>query len=61
MVGESRSGRKRKPSTKPRDNPAQSERFIEAAKKLTDESGEAFEKAMGVILKPKQKPPKRAS
>lgn len=35
--------------------PAQSERFIEAAKKLWADEVEAFERAMGAILKPKQK------
>lgn len=38
------------------DNPAQSKRFIEAAKALgVDESGEAFRKAMRGLLKPKGK------
>jgi len=43
-------GRKRKPKGKP-DNPAQSKRFIEAAKKLgVDESGEAFSKALNKLV-----------
>ena len=38
------------------DNPAQSKRFIEAAKALgVDESGEAFRKALRDVLKPKRK------
>jgi hypothetical protein len=37
------------------DNPAQSERFTEAAKALgVDESGEAFRKALRGVLKPKK-------
>jgi hypothetical protein len=48
-------GRKRKPKGKP-DNPAQSKRFIEAAKKLgADLSGEAFERAMNTLAKVKGK------
>jgi hypothetical protein len=47
-------GKKRKPKGKP-DNPAQSARFMKAAKALgVDESGEAFEKAMRSLLKPKR-------
>jgi hypothetical protein len=46
---------KRKPKGKP-DNPAQSKRFMEAAKALgVDESGKAFDKAMRTLLKPKGK------
>lgn len=46
-------GKKRKRKVKP-DNPAQSKRFIEAAKTLgVDESAEEFEKAMRKLLKPK--------
>jgi hypothetical protein len=37
------------------DNPAQSRKFIEAAKALgVDESGKAFNKAMRTLLKPKR-------
>lgn len=51
--------KKRKPPLKP-DNPAQSKRFIDAAKALgVDESGEAFRKAMKDVLKPRK--PKRGS
>ena len=47
--------RKRKPKGKP-DNPAQSKRFIEAAKKLgVDESGEAFSKALNKLVPKKNK------
>ena len=48
-------GKKRKPKVKP-DNPAQSARFIQAAKKLgLDESGKDFDKAMDKLLpKPKR-------
>jgi len=55
MAGEKGKRRKRKPKGKP-DNPAQSKRFIEAARKLgVDESGKSFDKAMGTLLKPKGK------
>ena len=55
MAGERGKRRKRRPKGKP-DNPAQSKRFIEAAKALgVDESGEAFDKAMRDLLKPKGK------
>ena len=38
------------------DNPAQSKRFMEAAKELgVDESGKAFEEVMGTLLKPERK------
>jgi hypothetical protein len=51
-------GKKRKPKGGP-DNPEQSRRFIESAKKLgVDESGEDFQKAMNAMLRPK---PKRGS
>jgi hypothetical protein len=47
-------GKKRKPKGSP-DNPAQSKRFIEAAKSLgLDKSGEDFDKAMNRLLKPKR-------
>ena len=52
MAGEREKRRKRRPK---RDNPAQSRKFIEAAKALkADESGKAFEDAMGKVLKPKR-------
>jgi len=52
MAGES--GKRRKPRPKPKpDNPAQSKRFIEAAKALGLENGKAFDEAMNAILKPK--------
>ncbi len=55
MAGERGKRRKRRPKGKP-DNPAQSKRFIEAAKKLgVDTSTEAFEEIMRSILKPKGK------
>lgn len=51
-------GKKRKPKGSP-DNPEQSRRFIESARKLgVDESGADFQKAMDALLKPK---PKRGS
>jgi len=54
MAGERGKRKKRRPR-KP-DNPAQSKRFIEAAKKLgVDESGESFEKAMRELLRRKPK------
>jgi hypothetical protein len=44
------------------DNPAQSRKFIEAAKKLgVDEDGKAFQKAMRVMLKAKPKPKRGTS
>jgi hypothetical protein len=53
MAGEK--GRKRKRKVKP-DNPAQSKRFIEAAKALgADEDGEMFNRVMDALLKPKGK------
>jgi hypothetical protein len=45
--------RKAKPKAKP-DNPAQSARFIEAAKSLGIKTGEAFERAMNALFKPKK-------
>jgi len=55
MAGEKGKRRKRRPKGKP-DNPAQSKRFIDAAKALgVDESGEAFRKAMRDVLKPNRK------
>jgi hypothetical protein len=46
--------RKRKLRTHAPDNPAQSKKFIEAAKKLgVDQDGKAFEQAMKNLLKPK--------
>ena len=55
MAGERGKRRKRRPKGKP-DNPAQSKRFIEAARKLgVDESGKAFDKAMRTLLKRKPK------
>jgi hypothetical protein len=51
------SGKRKKRKRKGRpDNPAQSKRFIEEARKLgVDESGEDFRKAMDNLLKPKGK------
>ena len=54
MAGESSKGRKRRRNVKP-DNPAQSKRFMEAAKALGTESGEAFDRVLGEMLKPKSK------
>jgi len=55
MAGERGKPKRRKRKGAP-DNPAQSKRFIEAAKALgVDESGEAFDKVMGSVLKPKGK------
>jgi len=55
MAGEKGKRRKRRPKGKP-DNPAQSKRFIEAAKKLgVDESGEAFSKALNKLVPKKNK------
>jgi hypothetical protein len=54
MAGERGKRKKRKRKGGP-DNPAQSKRFIEAAKRLgVDESGEAFHKALRGVLKPKK-------
>ena len=55
MATERGKRRKRKPKGKP-DNPAQSKRFIEAARKLgVDESGKAFEEVMRSLAKRKPK------
>jgi hypothetical protein len=55
MAGERGKRRKRRPKGKP-DNPAQSKRFIEAAKALgVDESGEAFKRAMDELVPKKRK------
>ena len=55
MATERGKRRKRRRKSGP-DDPAQFKRFVEAAKKLgVDESGEAFDKAMRSILKPKGK------
>ena len=55
MAGEKGKRRKRRPKGKP-DNPAQSKRFIEAARKLgVNTSSESFEEVMRSILKPKAK------
>lgn len=54
MAGERGKRRKRRPKGKP-DNPAQSKRFIEAAKALgVDESGKAFEGLMRSLAKSKK-------
>jgi hypothetical protein len=51
---------KRRPKGKP-DNPAQSARFIKAAKALgVDESGKTFEEVMRKLAK-RKKPPARGS
>jgi hypothetical protein len=58
MRGVSRKGKKRKRKKPELENPAQSARFIEAAKALgVEENGAAFERAMDALL-PK-KPAKR--
>ena len=55
MAGERGKRRKRKPKGKP-DNPAQSKRFIEAARaRGVDVSTERFEEIMRSILKAKGK------
>ena len=55
MAGEKGKRRRRRPKGKP-DNPAQSARFIKAAKALgVDESGKAFNEAMRTLLKQKRK------
>jgi hypothetical protein len=42
---------------KPKDDRPQSERFIEAARKVgVDETGEEFERAFGKIVPPKVRP-----
>jgi hypothetical protein len=60
MAGERGKRRKRKRGTHAPDNPEQSRKFIEAAKKLgVDEDGKAFEEAKRALAKskPKGKPP----
>ena len=55
MAGEKGKRRKRRPKGKP-DNPAQSARFIKAAKALrVDESGEAFKQALDKLVPKKPK------
>jgi hypothetical protein len=55
MAGEKGKRRKRRPKGKP-DNPAQSAKFIKAAKALgVDESGKAFEEVMRSLAKRKPK------
>jgi hypothetical protein len=55
MAGEKGKRRKLRPKGKP-DNPAQSAKFIKAAKALgVDESGKAFEETMRSLLKRKPK------
>jgi hypothetical protein len=49
-------GKRRKPKKRAPDNPAQSAKFIKAAKELgVDESGKAFEKAMRSFAMAKMK------
>ena len=61
MAGESGKRRKRSRKVKP-DDPAQSKRFVEAAKALgMDEDGETFNRVLGEMLKPKQKGKKGGS
>jgi hypothetical protein len=55
-VLESEEGSEKKRGPPKRDNPAQSRRFIEAAKSLgVDESGEAFRKALDKVVPKKPK------
>jgi hypothetical protein len=55
MAGERGKRRKRKPKGKP-DNPAQSRKFIEAAKRLgVDQTGEAFQRALDKLVPKKPK------
>ena len=55
MAGERGERKKRGRKGRP-DNPAQSKRFIEEARKLgVDESGEAFRKAIDKLVPKKQK------
>lgn len=55
MAGE-KGKRKKRSRTYAPDNPKQSRKFIEAAKKLgVDEDGKAFKQAMNNLLKPKAK------
>ena len=54
MAGAKRKPKKRKPKTEP-DNPAQSARFIESAKKLgVDETGGWFKRALDAIIPKKR-------
>jgi hypothetical protein len=54
--GKRRKRRQRGKRTYAPDNPVQSRKFIEAAKKLgVDQDSKAFEKAMDNLLKPKGK------
>ena len=54
-TGSEKRKKRRRRKVKP-DNPAQSKRFIEAAKALgVDEDGETFNRVMDAILKPKGK------
>ena len=47
-----------KPKRTPEDNPAQSARFIEAAKRAeVDESGERFDEAFKRIVRPEKRKP----
>ena len=56
MAGENGKRKKRSRKARP-DNPAQSKRFIEAAKALgADQGGEAFDQALSDLLKAKPKP-----
>jgi hypothetical protein len=55
MAGERGKRRKRRPKGKP-DNPAQSAKFIKAAKSLgVDESGRAFNRALDKLAQKKPK------
>jgi hypothetical protein len=48
-------GKDKRKKRRPRDNPAQSRKFIEAAKRLgVDTNGKAFEEAMRNLLKGKR-------
>lgn len=57
---ESNVAENRKPKSSPKptlDDEEQSKRFIEAAKSLeVDETGDAFERAMGVVVPPNDTP-----
>ena len=56
MAGGSEKRKKRRRKVKP-DDPAQSKRFIEAAKALgVDEDGQTFERVLTALLKTKPKP-----
>jgi len=46
--------------TKLEDDPEQSKRFLDAAKKLgSDENGKVFELAMGAIVSPPKRPKRK--